>query len=153
MFDEVSERVRDRRFLVGDRFSTADLTFASLASLALGVQREEGYGAVMPPLEQCASDAQRVMRALRDTEAGRFVLRIPNVPRAPPLTQPRARACGDAISLATDVVEVRLDLRARSDRFTFLSALALSARRTHAPSAFGEMARIGYLRLLCRRWV
>ena len=33
VFDEVGDRLRDgRRFLVGDRFTTADLTFAALAA-------------------------------------------------------------------------------------------------------------------------
>lgn len=76
IFDEVSNQVRDKPFLVHDRFSTADLTFASLAALALGVQRHEGYGAVMPPLERCPSEARNVMNELRETKAGKFALRM-----------------------------------------------------------------------------
>lgn len=76
VFDDVSRLVRGREFLVGDRFSTADLTFASLASLALGVNHEEGYGAVMPRLDRCPSEARVIMHELRETEAGKFALRM-----------------------------------------------------------------------------
>jgi glutathione S-transferase len=76
IFDEVSDQIRDRRFLVGESFSLADLTFASLASLALGVSHDEGYGAVMPSLERYPEPARSVMRELRATEAGKFALRM-----------------------------------------------------------------------------
>jgi len=76
VFGEVSEQVQGRNYLVGESFSIADLTFASLASLALGVTHEEGYGAVMPSREQLPEAARSVMRELRNTDAGKFALRM-----------------------------------------------------------------------------
>ncbi|MFO7566101.1 MAG: glutathione S-transferase C-terminal domain-containing protein [Enhygromyxa sp.] len=76
-FERVSERLADgRRYLCGDRFSAADLSFAALASLALLVQPQEGYGAWLPGLEQAPAEYGELARQLRSTRAGEFVLRM-----------------------------------------------------------------------------
>lgn len=62
-----------RRYLVGDRFSVADLTFASLASPVL-LPREHPFG--LPPPEDFPEAARTQIEAWRATPAGQFALRI-----------------------------------------------------------------------------
>ena len=74
VFQQVDRQLSDgRRFLVGDRFSAADLTFASLAAPAL---YPPGYRAVHPPLEAMSAATRAEVERLRDTAAGRFALRL-----------------------------------------------------------------------------
>ena len=73
-FENVAARLRDgRRFLVAERFTAADLTFAALAApVLLPAECRAGYpepGAV--PLAMC----EEILR-LRDTVAGQFALRL-----------------------------------------------------------------------------
>ncbi len=76
-FAAVDDRLADGRpYLLGDRFSAADLGFASLSALALLVQPSEGYGAWLPPLDRAAPAFAEIARRLRDTQAGRFALRM-----------------------------------------------------------------------------
>ena len=74
VFDEVAERLGDgRRFLFGDRFGVADLTFAALAAPALLPER---YGSPLPqPADVPAGYAQEVGR-LRTHPAGQFAQRL-----------------------------------------------------------------------------
>jgi glutathione S-transferase len=74
VFDDVADRLSDgRRFLFGDRFSAADLTFAALAAPALLPAR---YGSPLPqPADVPAAYAREVTR-LRDHPAGRFAARL-----------------------------------------------------------------------------
>lgn len=74
VFQQVDRQLSDeRRFLVGGRFSAADLTFASLAAPAL---YPPGYRAVHPPLEAMSAATRAEVERLRDTAAGRFALRL-----------------------------------------------------------------------------
>jgi glutathione S-transferase len=76
-FERVSERIADGRpYLLGDRFSAADLSFAALGSIALMVGPEEGYGAWLPKLEQLSPEFGDLARSLRATAAGKLVLRL-----------------------------------------------------------------------------
>ncbi len=76
-FAFVDARLADgRRYLCGDRFSIADLSFAALAALALVVSPAEGYGAWIPSLAEVPGDHARFARELRATRAGEFVLRM-----------------------------------------------------------------------------
>lgn len=74
IFREVDSRLADgRRFLVGARFSAADLSFAALAAPVLF---PAGYRAVHPALDAVPAAMREEVERLRDTDAGRFVLRM-----------------------------------------------------------------------------
>jgi glutathione S-transferase len=76
-FAAVDERLADgRRYLAGDRFSAADLSFAALGSLSVMVSPAEGYGAWLPSLDEVPSEAAAFARELRATRAGEFILRM-----------------------------------------------------------------------------
>jgi glutathione S-transferase len=62
-----------RRYLVGDRFSIADLTFASLTSPVL-LPREHPFG--LPPPDEFPPAARAQIEAWRATPAGKHALRI-----------------------------------------------------------------------------
>jgi len=73
-FEAVSERLGDGRpYLLGDRFTAADLAFASLAAPAV-VPPE--YSAWLPPLEDFPSDVQQRTQTLREMPAGAFAMRL-----------------------------------------------------------------------------
>jgi len=73
-FALVSELLADgRRYLVGNRFSVADLTFAALAAPVL-LPREHPFGP--PPLDEFPPAARAQIEAWRATPAGRFALQI-----------------------------------------------------------------------------
>ncbi|MEP6607963.1 MAG: glutathione S-transferase family protein [Burkholderiaceae bacterium] len=74
IFREVDERLGDgRRFLVGDRFSAADLTFASLAAPVLF---PVGCRATLPALDEVPAAMREEILRLRGGLAGRFALRL-----------------------------------------------------------------------------
>jgi glutathione S-transferase len=74
VFREV-ERIlgHGRRFLVGDRFSAADLTFAALAAPLL---LPPECRAAHPALEVVPTEMREEILRLRATEAGKFALRL-----------------------------------------------------------------------------
>jgi len=77
-FAAVSERLSDgRRYLCGDTFTAADLTFTALALPALGVP----YGAIAPgerPFErgEKPGSLRLIEEELRSSAAGRFAVRV-----------------------------------------------------------------------------
>jgi glutathione S-transferase len=72
--DDVSRRLADgRRYLAGDRFGAADITFAALLAPAAC---PEGYGVPLPPLADLPASTAALVRAVRDTPAGAFCLRM-----------------------------------------------------------------------------
>jgi glutathione S-transferase len=74
IFDAVNERLRDGRpYLVGDRFSAADLTFAALAAPVL---LPEQYPVPLPPLDRLSEELRELVQALRAEPAGVFGLRM-----------------------------------------------------------------------------
>lgn len=80
----VNDRLSDgRRYLTGDRFTAADLTFASMMAPVLLVQPHEGYGAKLPSVEECSAEVQAVCRELREAPAGKFAMRMFAEERAP----------------------------------------------------------------------
>jgi glutathione S-transferase len=71
---EVSKRLADgRRYLTGDRFGAADITFASLAAPAVCAQ---GYGVPLPRVEELPAGAAALVRKVQDTPAGAFCIRM-----------------------------------------------------------------------------
>lgn len=76
-FEAVNQRLADGRpYLLGERFSAADLSFAALASIALMVSAEEGYGCWMPARARLPPAFAELGDRLRATPAGAFVLRM-----------------------------------------------------------------------------
>lgn len=74
LFDDLAKRLEDgRRYLVGDRLTAADLTFAALAVPA--AQPPE-YPIPYPPVATLAEGAQDIVRELGGSPAGRFAARI-----------------------------------------------------------------------------
>jgi len=73
-FDAIAERLSDgRRHLCGDRFTAADLTFASLAAAVL-VPPE--YGVRLPQPEELPEPVASDVRAFRAHPAGAYALRL-----------------------------------------------------------------------------
>ena len=81
IFQQVSEQLADgRQYLIGDTFSLADMAFA--VSGAPLVLPKVGYGGVanesgpIPTFEQWPTDLQKVISDMRETLAGKFILRM-----------------------------------------------------------------------------
>lgn len=73
-FDAVAERLSDgRRYLTGDRFTAADLTFAALSAAAI---TPPDYGVPLPQPEQMPSELAAQFQAWREHPAGQFALRL-----------------------------------------------------------------------------
>lgn len=74
VFDEVGRRLADgRRYLVDNRFSAADLTFAALAAPVL---LPAGHGVPLPRLDEAPPAMREQVERLRATPAGQFGLRL-----------------------------------------------------------------------------
>lgn len=74
MFARVGELLRDgRRYLTGDRFTVADLTFASLAT---PVVFPPEHPQPQPPLDVLPPEARGQIDAWRSSPAGKFALRM-----------------------------------------------------------------------------
>ena len=88
-FDRVADRLGDgRRFLCGERFTIADLTFAALAAPAIAPPR---YGIRLPGPDELPPAAGDLVRRFRAHPAGRFALRVIEDERPDP-PDPAARA-------------------------------------------------------------
>jgi glutathione S-transferase len=74
VFRQVDERLGDgRQFLAGGRFTAADLTFAALAAPVL---LPDECRAAQPSLDAVPAAMRAEILRLRDTQAGRFALRL-----------------------------------------------------------------------------
>jgi glutathione S-transferase len=86
VFQQVGDRLGDgRRFLVADRFTAADLTFAALAAPVL---LPDECRAVSPAFDDVPGAMREAIQRLRDTDAGRFALRL--------FAEERGRSCASA---------------------------------------------------------
>jgi glutathione S-transferase len=73
-FDWVAEQLADgRRYLLGDRFTAADLTYAALAA---PVVLPSVYGVPLPPLELLDAPTKALVERGRAHPAGEFALRL-----------------------------------------------------------------------------
>jgi glutathione S-transferase len=73
-FDSIADRLADgRRYLCGDRFTAADLTFAALSAAVL-VPPE--YGVALPQPETLPPHLADKLRLFREHPAGAFALRV-----------------------------------------------------------------------------
>lgn len=72
----IEQVLGERRYLVGDRFTAADLAFACMAAAVVIPSVDEGYGAVLPALSELRPDARAWVDEFRATRAGRFALRL-----------------------------------------------------------------------------
>jgi glutathione S-transferase len=73
-FDAIEKRLGDgRRYLVGDRFTAADLTFAALVGPA--VQPEE-HPVRFPDASELPTEAAALLRETQERPAGQFVKRM-----------------------------------------------------------------------------
>jgi glutathione S-transferase len=74
VFEMVESLLADgRTYLVGDQFSAADLTFATLAA---AVVMPTGYGVKFPELNKLPSQMVANIQVFRETIAGKFVLSL-----------------------------------------------------------------------------
>jgi len=75
--DTVSGRIADGRpYLLGDRFSAADIAFACALAPALLIQPEEGYSATLPKASQLSEEVRALREEVRGTPAGQLALRL-----------------------------------------------------------------------------
>ena len=74
--DDAASRLEHRDYLCGNRFTAADLTFASLVAPALCLTPEQGFGAVLPELVSLDDEAQALIGEVRTHPAGQFALRM-----------------------------------------------------------------------------
>ncbi len=81
IFDEVAQKISDgRRYLVGERLSAADLTFAALAAPTVLAPH---YGTYLPPVEDAPIPLRSDLSALQQHPAGQFLLRLYREERVP----------------------------------------------------------------------
>jgi glutathione S-transferase len=74
VFTEIASRIGDgRSFLVGDRMTAADVTFAALAAPVLF---PAGYRGALPDLNDVPQTMREEVQSLRETVAGRYALRL-----------------------------------------------------------------------------
>jgi glutathione S-transferase len=74
LFEEIARRLGDgRKYLTGDRFTAADLTFAALGAPLVSPER---YGVPLPTLEELPMALRERREQYRATVAGQFILRL-----------------------------------------------------------------------------
>ncbi|KAF8984204.1 hypothetical protein BGZ46_008614 [Entomortierella lignicola] len=61
-------------YLVGNQFTAADLTLASLAGLVVGINQGDGFGAFLPSASEMRPEAQAFFHELRETTAGKHIV-------------------------------------------------------------------------------
>jgi cytochrome P450/glutathione S-transferase len=90
-FQMIDQRLGDgRRYLMGDRLTAVDIVFASLVGPLI---LPDGYGGPLPTLDETPPAMRQQVLRLRDTVAGRFVLRL--------YSEDRGRPSRDGVKPAT----------------------------------------------------
>ena len=92
IFDDVSKMLAARAgptaaaYLGGDgrAFTAADLTFASLGALVVGIDHDAGYGGWVPPRSRCSREARDFIERMRATPAGQHIVRCYSEHRVAP---------------------------------------------------------------------
>jgi glutathione S-transferase len=72
----VEELLSKHRYLAGDHFTAADLTFASLFVPATLPTREEGFAAALCDQSELSEEARDLVAEMRATRAGKFALEM-----------------------------------------------------------------------------
>jgi glutathione S-transferase len=89
IFAEVAARLAGgQRYLVGDQFSAADLTFAALAAPVVWPPEYGGGAVELPALSSLPKELAATIGELQQTPAGQFALRIYRDQRQPPPAVP-----------------------------------------------------------------
>lgn len=73
IFETVERLANGHAYLVGDRFSAADLTFASLAAPTV---LPTEYGVRLPQLDELPDKMAATIKEFRKTPAGEYALRL-----------------------------------------------------------------------------
>ncbi len=76
IFAQMSSRLADHAYLVGDGFTLADLTFAALCVPVILPTRDEGYHGGLPGVDAASPRGSAFAHELRATPAGQHVLRM-----------------------------------------------------------------------------
>jgi len=74
--EDAGRRLERSKYLVGDRFTAADLTFAALSAPILLVTRDEGYSATFPSVDDFEPDGRELVDEMRRSRAGKFALEV-----------------------------------------------------------------------------
>jgi len=74
--DAAAGRLAEGPYLCGAHFTAADLTFAALLAPVLCITPEEGFGAVLPSLDDLDEEARALVEETRSHPAGQFALRM-----------------------------------------------------------------------------
>lgn len=74
-FEKIDKVLGDGRpFLLGDRMSAADISFATMGGAIVLPSPQEGYGAFLPPLDGPDNTLRKIARDLRQSAAGQWAL-------------------------------------------------------------------------------
>lgn len=76
VFDAIDRRRAGRPFLVGDRLTAADITFACMAAPLLMPGPELGYAAILPTLDELGPRARALTEEMRAHPSGVFALEL-----------------------------------------------------------------------------
>lgn len=72
----LDDRLGDRPYLVGDRFTAADLTAACMLAPAILPSQAEGYSAYLGQLEALPAEVRALVQEMRGTRIGQHALRM-----------------------------------------------------------------------------